>query len=667
MVVDGQYHARRIRQAVERPCAQAQVNDAVVLSWRRCLEDYGLDPASSNLPPVLTRPEFLERYEQAGRLLQEAMGEMELLYQQLGDAELAVVLVDREGTILHMVAKPTLNDELGSLHFRRGAIWSERFAGSNGMGTCLATVAPILIQTTDHFFPEYTALTCSAMPIFGPEGELVAALNVTGRSGVRSPASLALIEMTACVIENRLLDALCTDALSLYFHPQAECVNMIHAGKLMVSADNRIVAANRNAKVLLGLQHMSELYGRQLGAVFQSPVQDILQKSIQHVFQPIAVQGMGLEQRFFVVAQQSPRSWMSLASVRQSGSGQASTAIRLTARPAASQQSQPLEFGDPDMHVQFEQALKVASCQVPMLLQGEVGTGKEWYARALHRQSGHAGAPFVLLDCLELHHDPPTEEISLGGPDDMRQRIQSRLEQAGPGILFLDKIDELPAAAQTVLLGLLDQADAEGGQRPLLIASSSRRMMELVARGDFRADLYYRLSGWELILPPLRERRAMPRLLKSILRQEACPPRLSAQAEQLLLDYDWPGNLRQLSHVLRVMVASAGTGQMLGKEHVPAHLRQGATPAAAQPAPGGEAERVAAQSAGMAQSAVLPEHEAPAVVAGLNSLELTERATLLRLLDENRWNISQVSKRLGLSRNTLYRKMHRLQIPLRTD
>ncbi|MCQ9615841.1 sigma 54-interacting transcriptional regulator [Paenalcaligenes niemegkensis] len=672
MVLDGAHHARRIRQILEKgQFSPSDVSDVVLNSWRRCMEDYGLNPEHSQAPPVLTRSEFLERQDHAAQLLYEASQEMELLYHQLADSQLVVVLVDREGTILHLVASPDLRAELETMSLCRGAVWSERFAGSNGMGTCLATLSPTLIQTTDHFFPEHTVLTCTAVPIFAPQGELIAALNVTARSGLMPHSSMVLMNLAARMIENRLMEAFCGDAFSLYFHVQPESVNIVYGGKLMVSAqDGSIIAANRSALLLLGLQHTSELCGRSVESVFQSTFETLLQRSIEHSFQPIPVYGCGLGNRFFAVAQYSRKK---LSQLVASG-GQIFCSAYKQDLYKSSESLPPrnrmtrleVEFGDVQIQASFQQALKVAKYQVPILLQGEVGTGKEHFARALHHQGERSQSAFVILDCMVFRQTRHTDENALGETaSDIEQDMAAQVEQAGQGILFLDKVEELSASAQAQLLSILDKQDTRGHeQQVLIVASSTEPLLERVADGRFRADLYYRIGGLELTLAPFRERSHRSDLFRAILRQEDHCEYMSDEAEKWLLAYQWPGNVRQLRHVLRAMVAQVDDGHQLQEGHVPMHLLR-ATPPSVSSLRLGPAteigERLQVSSSEAVQSTT------PEPIAGLNPLEQTERITLLQLLEGNRWNISSVSKQLKLSRNTLYRKLNRLQIPLRSE
>jgi transcriptional regulator of acetoin/glycerol metabolism len=190
-----------------------------------------------------------------------------------------------------------------------------------------------------------------------------------------------------------------------------------------------------------------------------------------------------------------------------------------------------------------------------------------------------------------------------------------------------------------------------------LISASHRNLLELVAQGRFREDLYYRLAGIELGIPALRERSDKRELIQRILQEEnGGPVVLRPEAEQLLMGHRWPGNVRQLRHVLRAAVALAD-GAPVGLEHLPS-LRP--SPAAV-PAPAvADAPAPALASVSLLASGMVPA-ETPAPM-GLNLIQSHERQVLLQLLEQHRWNVSNVAKALDVSRNTLYRKLHKLQI-----
>ncbi|MGT2428552.1 GAF domain-containing protein [Cupriavidus basilensis] len=163
-------HGQRIARAVASPQSATDASAAVVRSWARCLGEYGLDPERRPVPPVLSASELRERGERFGDLADCARLEMTTLYQQLADPDMAVMLTDADGVVMHLVAADPFAREIAPEGLRVGAIWSEREAGTNGMGTCLAEAGAVAIRQHEHFFQRYTGLTCSAAPIFDENG-----------------------------------------------------------------------------------------------------------------------------------------------------------------------------------------------------------------------------------------------------------------------------------------------------------------------------------------------------------------------------------------------------------------------------------------------------------------------------------------------------------------
>ena len=167
-ITDPLEHAHRIIEVVQRGTRNV-TSDAVVSSWARCL-NLGLDPSQRRRPPVLSRTEFPSHRERMADVIDCARYEMTTLYQQLADADSAVVLTDTDGVIIHMVSSPAFAAEVAPLGLRTGGIWSEAEAGTNGMGTCIASAAPVAIRREDHFFSQFSQLTCSSVPVSDPSG-----------------------------------------------------------------------------------------------------------------------------------------------------------------------------------------------------------------------------------------------------------------------------------------------------------------------------------------------------------------------------------------------------------------------------------------------------------------------------------------------------------------
>ncbi|MBL8304220.1 MAG: sigma-54-dependent Fis family transcriptional regulator, partial [Ideonella sp.] len=597
--------------------------------------------------------------------------EMTTLYQQLGDPDSAVVLTNTDGVILHMVSSPEFERNAAPLGLQVGAVWSEAEAGTNGMGTCVAAAAPIAVRLDEHFFTQYAQLTCSAVPVYDPAGEMCAVLDVTSRSQMSQQHLLVLLGMTARMIENRLIDLRFRDAHPIHFHSRPEFVYTLHEGKLIVDNEGQVLAANRSALFQLGLGSVREVRKRRLDEIFQTTLDDMLERSLRASFHPVVTYRANAAHRFFAVARQPahdevrglrggadiavPRRMPMPAAPRTTATSHAGTALATTPMvpaPSVPRSTSPATFGDARLQSHLSTARRVIARGTPLLLCGETGVGKEVFAHAVHAGSPRNDGPFVAINCASLPENLIEAELfgyragAFTGAE--RRGRRGKIAQADGGTLFLDEIGDMPLALQARLLRVLDErmvtplgTDEAHPVDFQLVSASHRALPQLVAEGRFREDLYYRLAGIELMLPALRERSDRAQLIRDLLVAEGAPQAaVSPAAWDLLMQHPWPGNVRQLRHVLRSGVALAD-GHTLTPEHLPSLERAGTR-------------------AGSAAASEPADEPAPALAPA----QAQERQALLDQLEAQRWNVSQVAKDLGVSRNTLYRRMHKLHIPV---
>jgi sigma-54 dependent transcriptional regulator, acetoin dehydrogenase operon transcriptional activator AcoR len=656
-------HADHVLDGVRNGLAD-QGSDIVLRSWSRCLDQYLLHPHRPRAPSILEHAALAERYARRADVIECARYEMTTLYQQLGDAESAVVLTDTDGVIVHMVSSPEFAAEVAPLGLRCGGVWGEAEAGTNGMGTCLAAGGPVSIRREDHFYSQFTQLTCSAVPVYDPSGQIAGALDVTSRSSLMQQHLLVLLGMTARMIENRLIDKQFSNAHPLHFHSRPEFVYTLHEGKLAVDDDGRVLAANRSALFQLGLQSIEEVRSRRIEDLFQSSLEDMVQRSLSSSFHPVVTYRANAALRFFAVARR-PASDATPGRHSIAMASSLPQAVAPRARPVATASGgstgAATTFRDPRLVAHLETARRVIARATPVLLCGETGSGKEVFARAVHESSPHAAGAFVAVNCASLPETLIEAELFgyRAGAFTGAQRTgrRGKILQADGGTLFLDEIADMPLELQARLLRVLDERQVtplgtEETQRVdfQLISASHQHLPSRVREGRFREDLYYRLAGIELQLPPLRDRSDKRELIRSVLEAESGGAGvLGAEAERLLMDCAWPGNIRQLRHTLRSAAALAD-GRPITRDHLPAAIT--AAPMAA----------AAAQRQPPAADSEAADDSAPPMK--LNPIQANERTVLIQMLEQHRWNVSNVAKALDVSRNTLYRKLHKLHIEI---
>jgi transcriptional regulator of acetoin/glycerol metabolism len=310
---------------------------------------------------------------------------------------------------------------------------------------------------------------------------------------------------------------------------------------------------------------------------------------------------------------------------------------------------QDLAGEDPVMLRNMRNAQRVADCAVSVLIRGPTGSGKEAFAKALHLASNRSRRPFVAVNCAAIPETLIESELfgyTAGAfTGARREGLRGRIAQSSGGTLFLDEIGDMPLTLQTRLLRVLEEQEVTplGSEKSVkldlrVICASHRNLRELLARGMFREDLYYRLNGITLELPGLAARRDKETLLRKCMASEIAvggTASIESAALGRLVSYGWPGNVRELRNTIRTALAIC-EGNVIRLSDLPAEISQ----------PDLHSQR----------ATVSPEQDI--------SLEHAEREALLRVIEKNDWVMSHVASQLGISRNTLYRKIKRHRIPL---
>jgi len=309
----------------------------------------------------------------------------------------------------------------------------------------------------------------------------------------------------------------------------------------------------------------------------------------------------------------------------------------------------------PSMIEVFNTIRQVAPSRATVLVQGESGTGKELAAHAIHHLSPRANKKFVAVHCMAL--SPQLLESELFGHErgaftGATERRIGRFEQAAGGTLFLDEIGEIDPAVQVKILRVLGERTFErvGGNQTLhadvrLVAATNKDLAQLVSEGKFRDDLFFRLNVVQITMPPLRDRKEdIPLLVQAFLKEAAeengKPLReLSPEAMACILDYDWPGNVRQLRTAIEHGIVMCSTPR-IGMRDLPSAVRD-------------------------AVPAIQLAETGPIATPDALDLHHAERLLIFRALEESGGNRTMAAERLGISRRTLHRRLKELNITKR--
>ncbi|GAB3474676.1 sigma-54-dependent Fis family transcriptional regulator [Azotobacter salinestris] len=609
--------SRVLKNAARLP--QAPVPAPILDSWRRS-EQHRLDPGSLQGPRILDQVLLRECRERAELFLRIASEEVGRLHGQVRDADYCVMLADAQGRTLDYRVDAAIRNDCRKAGLDLGTWWSEGEEGTCGVATVLASRMPLTVHKRDHFRAAFIGLTCTAVPVFDPQGELLGVLDV---SAVQSPDDRRsqtlvrqLVAQSARQIENAFFMHSARGHWILRAHAVPGYVDSQPDYLFAWDADGRLLALNPAARRYLG-QRFGEV-PTHVAEVFDP---DALHAAEDGSTCQLRGRGDSLALHVRLSVPQRPQR------------------VALRSAPCASEL-------DPRIAENLRLAVRVKDRNLPVLIQGETGAGKEVFARQVHEASARRGKPFVALNCAAIPESLIESELfgyAAGAFTGASSKgMRGLLQQADGGTLFLDEIGDMPLTLQTRLLRVL----AEGEVAPLgaarrqavdiqVICATHRDLAAMVADGSFREDLYFRIGGARFELPPLRSRSDRLALINRVLEEEAesCgePVGLSAAALECLLGYRWPGNVRQLRHALRYACAVCAGG-VIQPDDLPAELRGGRL------ATGEDAAALAADP---------------------------ERQALLDALVRHRWKPGPAAESLGISRATLYRRVnqHGIEMP----
>ncbi|MBR0841724.1 sigma-54-dependent Fis family transcriptional regulator [Bradyrhizobium liaoningense] len=605
-------HVARVL-SVANPVADVDASSRIANSWRRCLVGHKLDPARQGPPQTLTEAEIRHVAEPMEETIRLLTPELDDLARVLRDAGYCVNLADVNATML-LSRLPGEADTEIFLRWKvyTGSNFSEAFEGTNGLGTCLAEQKPILVHRDEHFREQWGIFSCAVTPLFDEAGRIAGAVNITSCRDDLSRAAHQLALAVTMEATRRMEGAIFRGHFRNAWI--ATVPDNGGSGLLAYDDDHRIVGACRSARALLGLTD------------------------------GLIASGIDLS-RYIRFDHRAARGADEIVELRRADGrplGQGQIAPPQRARPLTQRRDTPVDRfdalhrlagRDPGLIRSVKRLRSIGDHNLPVLLHGETGVGKDLFARAIHAASSCARNNYVALNCAAMPESLIDAELfgyeagAFTGA--RRDGSKGLIVQADGGTLFLDEIGDMPIALQTRLLRVLENREVWplGALKPVpvdirLISATHRDLGRLAEEGGFRADLYFRLRGMEVHLPALRERADRDDVIRQIAREEAPNCRLSDDAWSQLAAYPFPGNMRQLRHVLRLAGCTAENGIIT------------------------DADLDLPPFGGRAQP----------------DLAAAERAAIVEALRKHGGRVTEAARALKLSRATLYRKIKQLKI-----
>ncbi len=554
------------------PLRLSGVDTCIAESWRRCVHRHGLNPEEMKEALILPDSRLREHQEAIGDFTDIARYGLQALWKQIRDMGYVVLVADADGVVVD-----SLSSDSGRLAWKQaglylGALWHERQNGTSAVGMVLETGEPAVVHRNDHFDATHIGLSCTAAPVFDSQNRLRAVLDVSALTPVTAKQSqywvLQLVKHFAALIET---------AAFIRNHKQDWLIRLGHAAEFLDVTPEYLLAVNDEGNITGANHAFHQWFARHAGKSGQT----LIGNGFERLFGQSLPELCGIQNRrptlcfdgltLFVGITPPPR------------------------KPAApSRNSTPLppelaKLCSPDSR--FNQTLQrvagLADTQVPVLINGETGSGKELLARAIHLSGNRADKPFIAVNCAAIPENLIESELygyapgSFSGAD--RKGKTGLIQAADGGTLFLDEIGDMPLYLQSRLLRVLSEREVMpvGSIHAVkvdirIIAATHHDLQASIAAGKFREDLYYRLNGLNVVLPGLRERDDFDYALQTVLRHVArnnglTPKPVSAEAMNVMRSHRWPGNIRQLANALEVALHSA-KGAQIQPEDLPDYL-----------------------------------------------------------------------------------------------
>jgi len=614
----------RLKLISEGALPQGMLREEIDASWRRSL-GHGLNCLEAEQVELDARHRLQELLDGNRLLIDAATPEMEYLVHRQGNSSI-IILGDAKANILAIGGQTAELNKVGLRDLHPGSCWSESSRGTNAIGTAVVEGRPTLINCGEHYLDRLSPFSCTSVPLRDPLGHVIGVLDLTREGVMAQPQdNLSTLILAASNIESRMFGLCYPEQLVLAFHSRPQYLGSAWHGLLALSLDGEVLAANERACELLQLSRQA-LVGRRCSEL------------------------MGERTSAFLT-----RLWMDRVSSVQTAKGEFFFRAVHLPRRVGMGTAQPVNKALPaprpvaleslaGRDARFARALGMArrglNNDLPVLLLGETGTGKEVVARALHQASARADKPFVAVNCAAIPEGLIESELfgyrEGAFTGSRRGGMVGRLMQAHGGTLFLDEIGDMPLALQARLLRVLQErrvAPLGAGEEQeidvAVICATHRDLKRLVLDQHFREDLYYRINGVSLQLPALRDRDDLGEVIDTLLGKFGAEGvSLDKGLHELLGNFDWPGNIRQLEMVLRSALAMREPGeQVLSLEHL--------------------------------TDCLLDELSGNTPHSG--SIRDNEVELIRGALERHQGNVSAAAQALGISRATLYRKLKQLR------
>lgn len=622
----------------------ADIKNNIMESWLRCKE-YKVDPYSGACNRVLSKNELKKKLIQNEFYVNAVKVYSDKLYECIRGSGYIIFYTDVEGNILYTLGdKNVMEDFTRNLNFNIGVVWNEETVGTTAVSLVLTEGGPVPFISEEKYCLLLKQRACSGVPIKDNSGNAVGVLGVATNAVTFREDVFGMLLIAQAAIENYIKVYQITEEKNLLKSYYSTILNSITEGIISTDHNGKVIEINKSAEDML-LINRTKSIGKNIDEIIN------LDPSYMERIQRLKDDN----QLIFKESVRGKCVFVDKCLPILDNSNQVNALVNILNRSSKSdsnvkEQQNIARYTFDDIVGKSRQIIevkKIAKMAAPsnanILITGSTGVGKELFAHAIHNESNYKKGPFVAVNCGAIPKDLIEseffgyEEGSFTGAKSGGK--QGKFELASGGTIFLDEIGEMPLDMQVRLLRVIQEKQITriGGRKVIpidarIIAATNKDLDEQVRLGYFRADLYWRLNVVMIKVPDLGERKSDIRVLfNHFLQKQSKKYVIQNDALEVLINYNWPGNIRELNNVLERAVILTN-GNIITKGSLPEYILNPAI-----------------QNVNMEKA----------------TLDEAEKQVIEKCLIKNKYNISKVAKALGMSRNTLYSRIDKYKITIK--
>ncbi len=631
------------------------MKDYILDSHKRCI-DFGIDKDITYSRKILNDELLQLRFHSNEDLILAVRPFMENLYDFVKGSNFFIILTDSEGCILNVIGDKQILDESSNIKMIPGAYMSEEYIGTNAMSLVLTEKRPIQISEKEHYISSYHRWTCSAAPIRDQEGKIVGVLNLTGYCQNAHLHTLGMVVAATKAIEELMI----TDKYSKHLYE----VNN-HFSRVFDSISTGIITTDLNGNILNYNKTGLGMFGYKKDEFSELKIWDIVY-NYDDILSKLKNNKDFIDEDVYIKSKRNKLQYnLSVYPIYLTSEIMKELTFvfldikrnrKLAGRVLSNQAIYTFDkvIGEnKEFKKNIDYARKIADSRSTILIMGESGTGKEVFAQSIHNASSRKDKPFIAVNCGAIPRNLIESELfgyetgSFTGAK--KGGNPGKFELADGGTIFLDEIGEMPIDMQTKLLRVIEESVISkiGGvhQIPIevrIIAATNKNLEEEIHKGNFRKDLFYRLNVLPLNLMPLRERKDdipllidyfMERTSKKLNKRSVV---ITEEYLKCLINYEWPGNIRELENIVELIINTEALPEKLTKEKVIKHRKDNINETLEK----------------------TNKYDYVEIDNDFSfNLKDVERKHIKRVLEKFNGSVALSAKALDIGRNTLYRKI----------